>query len=92
MIKARTLVILVVLGIVAVAGGWYFGTAQEPSEQESYNTGKLMFPDLTDKLKAARRVEITSKGKTMVSRISIVTRSWSFIVWALRSKRTRAAS
>ena len=30
MIKARTLAILVVLGVVAVAGGWYFGIAQEP--------------------------------------------------------------
>ncbi len=64
MIKARTLFILIVLGIVAVAGGWYFGTAQEPSERQSYNTGKLMFPDLAPKLENAARIEIVHKGKT----------------------------
>jgi hypothetical protein len=63
-IKARTLAILIALGIVAVAGGWYFGTAQEPGEQVSYNTGKLMFPDLAPKLENAARIEIVHKGKT----------------------------
>lgn len=62
--KTRTLIILVVLGIFAVAGGWYFGTAQQPSEQESYNGGKLMFPDLAPKLENAARIEIVHQGKT----------------------------
>lgn len=62
--KPRTLVLLVVLGILAVAGGWYFGTAQEPSEQQAYNTGKLMFPDLAPKLQSATRIEIVHQGQT----------------------------
>lgn len=60
----RTLIILVVFGIVAVGGGWYFGTAQEPAEQLSYNNGKLMFPDLAPKLQDAARIEIVHQGKT----------------------------
>ena len=64
MIKPRTLVILIVLGVFAVAGGWYFGTAQQPAEQVSYNTGKLMFPDLAPKLEHAARIEIVHKGRT----------------------------
>jgi hypothetical protein len=64
MIKMRTVIILVVLGVIAIGGGWYFGTAQEPAERESYNTGKLMFPDLAPKLANAARIEIVHQGKT----------------------------
>ena len=35
----RTLLALVVLGVLAVAGGWYFGTAERPTEQRSINAG-----------------------------------------------------
>jgi hypothetical protein len=56
------LLLLVIAAVIAVAGGWYFGTATQP-EQRALDTGKLMFPDLTAKLKDARRIEITSKGK-----------------------------
>ena len=36
-----------ILGVVAIAGGWYFGTAQQPSGTDrASNAGKLMFPDL----------------------------------------------
>jgi len=63
-VTPRTLIILVVFGIVAVGGGWYFGTAQEPAEQLSYNNGKLMFPDLAPKLQDAARIEIVHQGKT----------------------------
>ena len=63
--RPRTLVALVVLGIVAVAGGWYFGTAQQPGEQQAYNARhSCMFPDLAPKLQDAARVEITHQGKT----------------------------
>jgi hypothetical protein len=62
--KLRTLIALVILGVIAVAGGWYFGTAQQPSEQPAYSGGKLMFPDLAPKLQDAARVEITHQGKT----------------------------
>lgn len=62
--RARTVIILVVIGILAVAGGWYFGTARQPSEQQAYNAGKLMFPDLAPRLQDAARIEITHEGKT----------------------------
>jgi hypothetical protein len=62
----RTLALLVVLGIVALAGGWYFGTATTPTEQTTLAGGTLMFPDLTPKLKDAARVEITHQGKQTV--------------------------
>lgn len=60
------LLALVLAAIVAVGGGWYFGTSTAPVERASMDTGTLMFPGLTAKLKDARRVEITSKGKTIV--------------------------
>ena len=48
--RPRTIAVLVVIGILAIAGGWYFGTAQQPTEQQAYNGGRLMFPDLASKL------------------------------------------
>src|SRR5580692_8686864 len=60
------LLALVVLAVIAVAGGWYFGTATQPVQHAAIDTGKLMFPDLTAKLKDARQIEITSKGKITV--------------------------
>jgi hypothetical protein len=60
----RTLIALVGIGILAIVGGWYFGTAQQPSQQQAYSGGKLMFPDLAPKLQDAARIEITHQGKT----------------------------
>src|ERR1700679_1137838 len=60
------LLALVLIAILAIGGGWYFGPATEPAQHASIDTGKLMFPDLTAKLKDARRIEITSKGKVTV--------------------------
>jgi hypothetical protein len=60
------LLALVIAAVLAIAGGWYFGTATQPTERAAIDTGKLMFPDLTGKLKDARRIEITNKGKTTV--------------------------
>jgi hypothetical protein len=60
------LIILVVAAILALAGGWYFGTSTEPVEKSAIDSGRLMFPDLAAKLKDARRIEITNKGKTTV--------------------------
>src|SRR5258707_15873646 len=57
------LLALVVAAVIAIAGGWYFDTSTEPAPHAAMDTGKLMFPDLTAKLKDARRIEITSKGK-----------------------------
>jgi hypothetical protein len=61
----RTLLILLIVGVAAVAGGWYFGTAQQPGEQQSYNAGKLMFPDLAAHMQDAARVEVSHQGKTL---------------------------
>jgi hypothetical protein len=57
------LLALVIAAIVAIGGGWYFGTATQPTQREAMDAGKLMFPDLTAQLKDATRIEITSKGK-----------------------------
>ncbi len=57
---------LVLIAALAIAGGWYFGTATQPVQQTSIDAGKLMFPDLTAKLKDARRIEITNKGNLTV--------------------------
>ena len=63
--KPRTLLALVVIGILAIAGGWYFGTARQPSEQQAYNGGKLMFPDLAPKLQDV--VRLTTFNRTLVT-------------------------
>ena len=63
--RARGLVVLCVLGVASVAGGWYFGTAREPAEQTSVAAGTLMFPGLTARLGDAARIEITHQGKTI---------------------------
>jgi hypothetical protein len=63
--RTRGLVVLCVLGAVALGGGWYFGTAREPSEQTGVVNGALMFPDLTAHLADAARIEITHQGKTI---------------------------
>jgi hypothetical protein len=60
------LIALVLAAVLALAGGWYFGTATQPVERAAIDSGRLMFPDLAAKLKDARRIEITSKGKTTV--------------------------
>ena len=64
--RPRTLIALVVLGVVAIAGGWYFGTAETPSEQRTFNGGKLMFLDLAPRLKDAARIEVSHQGTTLV--------------------------
>jgi hypothetical protein len=60
------LLTLVIAAVLAIAGGWYFGTSTEPVQHGSIDTGRLMFPGLAEKLKDARRIEITSKGKLTV--------------------------
>jgi hypothetical protein len=62
----RTLTILVVLGVVAIAGGWYFGIATTPSEQSAVSNGKLMFPDLASRLQQAAKVEVVHQGQQLV--------------------------
>ena len=64
--RARGVGALVVLGIVAVLGGWYFGTRLTPGEQTTVARGKLMFPDLAPKLGKVARIEITHQAKQTV--------------------------
>ncbi|MBV9735338.1 MAG: DUF4340 domain-containing protein [Acidisphaera sp.] len=63
--KPRTSLVLLLLGIVALAGGWYFGTAAEPTGSSSVAAGRLAFPDLTARLQQAARIDITHQGKTL---------------------------
>jgi len=63
--KPSTVGLLAVCGVVALGGGWYFGTRTEPAEQTSIATGGLMFPDLATKLASVTKVEIAHKGKTL---------------------------
>jgi len=62
----RTLIILVILGIVAIAGGWYFGIATLPLSQRWADAGNLMFPDLASHLQQATKIEVVHQGKPMV--------------------------
>lgn len=64
--KPRTLLALAAVGIVALAGGWYFGVATMPSAQQSADAGKLMFPGLTAQLQKTAKVEIVHQGKPLV--------------------------
>jgi hypothetical protein len=63
--RPRTLGVLVVLGVIVLAGGWYFGTSHVPAEQASVDAGKLMFPDLAPRLGDAAKIEIVHQGKPM---------------------------
>ena len=60
----RTLLILIGLGIVALGGGWFFGSRTVPAEQKSIDAGQLMFPGLAPKLQKAVKIEVVFQGKT----------------------------
>lgn len=60
----RNLSILVLVGLLALGGGWYFGTATKPTQQVTIEGGRLAFPDLTPKLKDVQRIEVVNLGKT----------------------------
>src|SRR5690349_10307876 len=62
--RPRTLIALVVIGVLAVTGGWYFGAREAPSEQQNYSGGKLMFADLAPRLQDAARIEIVHQDNT----------------------------
>jgi hypothetical protein len=62
----RAIFLLAGLGVLALAGGWYFGAATTPVERTTLAGGQLMFPDLAPRLKDAARVEITHQGKHTV--------------------------
>lgn len=62
----RSLIVLVLLGVLALAGGWYFGPGQAPAERHSAEIGSLAFPGLAGRLTQAKKVEIVHQGKTLV--------------------------
>ena len=61
----RTLLALVGVGVVAIGGGWYFGTASTPAQRKVMDAGQLMFPNLAPKLRQAARIEVVFQGKPM---------------------------
>ncbi|MFL5252665.1 MAG: DUF4340 domain-containing protein [Rhodopila sp.] len=63
--RPSTVGILVVLGVIALAGGWYFGPGSVPAERTASPRGALMFPNLAPQLKDAAQVEIVHQGKTL---------------------------
>ena len=60
--NGRTLALLAGLGVIALAGGWYFSAAPE---QAVIADGGPMFPGLAPKLSAAAKVEIIHQGQTL---------------------------
>jgi hypothetical protein len=64
--RAPVLAGLVVAGVVALAGGWYFGAATAPSGQVSVPGGTLMFPGLAQALGGVATIEIVHQDKTLV--------------------------
>ena len=64
--RPLTVIILLVIGAAALAGGWYFGIARMPNEAASVDAGKLMFPDLAQRLQQAAKIEVSHQGKTTV--------------------------
>lgn len=64
--RGRTVGILLACGVLALAGGWYFGTARTPAEQENIPRGQLAFPKLAPKLSEAAKIEITHEGGQVV--------------------------
>jgi hypothetical protein len=57
--------LLVVIGALALLGGWYFGSGPTQAVAPE-GGGQLAFPDLAPKLQQAARVEITHAGTTTV--------------------------
>jgi Domain of unknown function (DUF4340) len=64
--RGRSVGILLALGVLAVAGGWYYGTRTTPREQANFAGGELMFPGLAPKLANVTHIEITHQGKQTV--------------------------
>ena len=59
--KPRTTLILVVLAVIALAGGWYFGPHENLAEQQHTSAGTLLFPNAP--LGKAAKIDITHAGK-----------------------------
>jgi hypothetical protein len=62
--KPRTGLALLVVGLIVLVAGWYFGPAQLPGAAQSIYAGKPMFPGLAERLQTATEVQILQRGKT----------------------------
>ncbi|MSP04145.1 MAG: DUF4340 domain-containing protein [Acetobacteraceae bacterium] len=63
--KPKQTLLLVAIAVIVLGSGWY--TARNKThERTEIASGTLLFPNLAPSLQTAARVEITSKGKTIV--------------------------
>lgn len=62
----RNLIVLVLLGVLSLGGGWYFGPGMVRPSVTTAEAGSLVFPGLAERLAQTRRVEILHQGKTVV--------------------------
>jgi hypothetical protein len=66
-VTPRATLLLVVLAVIALGGGWYFGVADTPGNglgSQTAPAGRLAFPDLAPALQKAARIEVTHAGKS----------------------------
>ncbi|MBV9786081.1 MAG: DUF4340 domain-containing protein [Acidisphaera sp.] len=63
--KPRAALLLLIVGVLALAGGWYFGVRSTPAARERSAAGELAFPGLAPRLQQAARLEIVHAGKTL---------------------------
>jgi Domain of unknown function (DUF4340) len=64
--KQSNVLILAACGIMAVAGGWYFGTRTEPAAQTNIAAGTLMFPGLANQLASVTKIEVAHQGTNLI--------------------------
>ncbi|MDE2514504.1 MAG: DUF4340 domain-containing protein [Rhodospirillales bacterium] len=64
--RPRNALILLLIGIVVLVGGWWLGPASQPGESRHFSAGRLMFPGLAKRLSQVARIEVTGGGKTLV--------------------------
>jgi len=64
--KPRTTLILVLIAVVTLAGGWYFGVHKAAPVASAVPAGRLAFPGIAPRLAEAARIELQHQGKTLV--------------------------
>jgi hypothetical protein len=65
--RSRTAIVLAAIAVAVFAVAWFFGRPPASvSQSAAVAPGTLVFPGLAGKLGTASRVEITSKGQTLV--------------------------
>jgi hypothetical protein len=64
--KPRTSLLLVLLAVIVLAGGWYFGVHRGAPVASTVAAGQLAFPGVAPRLQQAARIDIQHEGKTLV--------------------------